>query len=479
MIEERDYLAHDATGLAGLVRSGDVSPPELVEAATRRIDALNGELNAVIHKLYEKAQAAAESPDLPHGPFRGVPMLLKDLWPASAGDPLHLGMTALRDAGYTHPSDGNQVTCLRRAGFIFVGRTNTPELGLVATTEPLAYGPTCNPWNTELGSGGSSGGSAAAVSSGMVPVAGASDGGGSIRIPAALCGLVGLKPSRGRVSKGPQGEESGLSVVHVLSRTVRDSAAVLDVEAVPFPGDTVIAPPPERPFVEAATRDPGRLRIGLWLESPGGGGVEVDPECAAAVERAALALQGLGHTVEPAGPEALTDERLLADFATTWGVGAAFAVNQVEEMLGRPIGADDLEPATWFSVEQGRQTLAVDFLRTQHSHQLFGRKMAAWWADGWDLLLTPATARPAPRLGELVPEPDNVLQSFINALPYGIFTLPFNVTGQPAISIPMGHTDGGLPLGVQLVASYAREDLLLQVASQIEATNPWPLLAPD
>ncbi|MDE0653604.1 MAG: amidase [bacterium] len=479
MIDEQDYVVHDAVGLAALVRAGEVSARELVEAAIRRIEARNGELNAVIHELYDKALTAADSPDLPDGPFRGVPMLLKDLWPASAGDPVHLGMAVLRDAGYTHPTDGNQVTCLRRAGFVFVGRTNTPELGLVATTEPLAYGPTRNPWNTERGPGGSSGGSAAAVLSGMVPVAGAGDGGGSIRIPAALCGLVGLKPSRGRVSNGPREDESGLSVVHVMARTVRDTAALLDVEAVPFPGDTVVAPASQRPFAEEVFRKPGRLRIGLWVDSPGDGRVDVDRECVAAAERAALLLEGLGHTVEPTGPAALSDERLLANFAKTWGVSTAYALDEVGEMIGRPLTPDDVEPATWFSAERGRKTPATDMLKTQTATQLFGRAMAGWWADGWDLLITPATARPAPEIGELVSTPDNVLASFINSLPYGTFTLPFNLSGQPAISLPMGQTAEGLPVGAQLAAAYAREDVLLQVAAQIEDAAPWPHLAPD
>ena len=475
MIDERDYVAHDAVGLAALVRDGEVSPGELTEAAIRRIEARNGDLNAVIHEMFDKARAAAESPDLPDGPFRGVPMLLKDLWPASAGDPLHLGMAALRDAGYTHPSDGNQVTCLRRAGFTFVGRTNTPELGQVATTEPLAYGPTRNPWNTECGSGGSSGGSAAAVASGMVPVAGGGDGGGSIRIPSALCGLVGLKPSRGRVSNGPHESESGLTVLHVLARTVRDT----DVQAVPFPGDTAIAPRPERPFAELMFRKPGRLRIGLRLDTPGDGRVEVDPECAAAAERAAALLEGLGHTVEPASPPALSDERLFAHFAKTWGVSTAFALDQVGELLGRPLTADDVEPATWFSAERGRETSGTELLESRNATQRFGREMAAWWADGWDLLLTPSTARPAPPIGKLTSTAEKPLRSFINSLPYGTFTLPFNLSGQPAISIPMGQTAGGLPLGAQLAAAYAREDLLLQVAAQIEATPPWPHIPPD
>ena len=479
MIDERDYIVHDAVGLAALVRSGEVSPRELAEAAIRRIEARNGELNAVIHPLFDKALAVADSPDLPDGPFRGVPMLLKDLWPASAGDPVHLGMAVLRDAGYTHPTDGHQVARLREAGFNFVGRTNTPELGLVATTEPLAYGPTRNPWNTEHGAGGSSGGSAAAAASGMVPVAGGGDGGGSIRIPSALCGLVGLKPSRGRVSNGPIEDESGLTVVHVLARTVRDTAALLDVQAVPFPGDTVIAPRPERPFAQEIFGKPRRLRVGVRVESPGDGRVEVDPECAEAALRAAALLEGLGHTVEHTGPPALSDERLLANFAKTWGVSTAFALDQVGEMIGRPLTKDDVEPATWFSAERGRKTPGTDLLKTQSATQLFGRAMAAWWADGWDLLVTPTTARPAPAIGELVSTPDNILASFINSLPYGTFTLPYNLTGQPAISIPMGHTAAGLPVGAQLAAAYGREDLLLGVAAQLEATNPWPHLAPD
>ncbi|MCY3925307.1 MAG: amidase family protein, partial [bacterium] len=256
MIDERDYIAHDAVGLAALVRAGKVSPRELVEAAIRRIEARNGELNAVIHKLYGKALAAADSPDLTDGPFRGVPMLLKDLYPASEGDPCHLGTRVLRDIDYRASGDGNHVACLRRAGFTFPGRTNTPELGQVATTEPLAYGPTRNPWNSDRGPGGSSGGSAAAVAAGMVPVASGGDGGGSIRIPSAMCGLVGLKPSRGRVSNGAEDSNTGLVSLHVLSRTVRDSAALLDVGSAPFPGDTAGAPSGGLPFAEAAQRPP-------------------------------------------------------------------------------------------------------------------------------------------------------------------------------------------------------------------------------
>ena len=241
--ETTDDLARfDAVGLADLIRHGDLSPVEAVQATINRIEALDGELNAVIHRQFDKALDLATSPDLPDGPFRGVPMLIKDLWSEEAGQPHHCGVQALRDAKLTSTIDSNLVKRYREAGFISVGRTNTPELGLVATTEPLAYGPSRNPWNTDYGTGGSSGGSAAAVASGMVPAANASDGGGSIRIPAAMCGLVGLKPSRGRISMGPVKEEWGVSVQHVVCHTMRDCAGILDATAIPFLGDGVVAP---------------------------------------------------------------------------------------------------------------------------------------------------------------------------------------------------------------------------------------------
>ena len=478
MIDERDYLAHDAVGLAGLVRAGEVTPRELTEAAVRRIEARNGDLNAVIHPLFEKALDAADSPNLPDEPFRGVPMLLKDLYPASAGDPCHLGTRVLRDIGYRASGDGNHVTCLRRAGFTFPGRTNTPELGQVATTEPIAYGPTRNPWDTGRGPGGSSGGSAAAVAAGMVPVASGGDGGGSIRIPAAMCGLVGLKPSRGRVSNGAEDSNTGLVSLHVLSRTVRDSAALLDVGAVPFPADGAGAPSAGLPFATAARRPPPRLRVGLRHQAPGGA-AEVHPECAEAVRRTGELLEAAGHLVAPGGPAALDDGELLDTFLALWGVASAVALDSLAVLAGRPVSEADVEAGTWFYAQRGRETSGVELLSAMAARNRIGRDMATWWAGGWDILVTPTTARPAPRLGELVPTEQDPLAALIGSMPYGCFTLPFNLTGQPAISLPMGRTADGLPLGVQLVAAYGREDLLLATATQLEAANPWPLLAPD
>src|SRR5215813_12130640 len=302
-----DELARlDAMAQAELVRRGEVTPRELVDAAIARVEKLNPTLNAVITPLFDKARAQANSPNLPNGPFRGVPFLLKDLGCHSAGDPYHEGMRFLRQAGWTAENDTYMAAKLRAAGFIFLGKTNTPELGSLPTTEPQAYGPTRNPWDITRSTGGSSGGSAAAVAAGIVPVAHANDGGGSIRIPASECGLVGLKPSRGRVSWGPEYGElwQGLAVEHVVSRSVRDTAALLDVVAGPMPGDPYFAPPPIRPFREEVGAEPGRLRIGM-MSRVSGGRTQVHPDCVAATTEAARLLESLGHHVEESYPQAL------------------------------------------------------------------------------------------------------------------------------------------------------------------------------
>lgn len=460
----------DAVALAGLVRDGEASPLELVDAAIARIEALDPGVNAVIHRTFEKARAAARSPELPEGPFKGVPLLLKDLWPTSAGDPFHMGILGFKNDGYRAVADSNLVTAYRRAGFVIVGRTNTPEMGLTATTEPLAYGPTRNPWDTNRGTGGSSGGAAAAVAAGMVPAANASDGGGSIRIPAAMCGLVGLKPSRGRVSMGPLREEWGLSVQHVVSHTVRDSAAILDATAYPFPGDGVIAPGQGQPYANRTGEDVGGLRVGLLV---GVDGVATHPDCVATAERAASILEGLGHQVELASPAALHSEDERAAFTTLWAAGAAADLVAVGKLLGRDLAEADVEPGTWDTVLRGREVSAVDLAWAQGVAGSFRRDMASWWADGWDLLLTPTTLSPQPEIGELVATPEEPLRAMIGSIPYAAMTSPFNITGQPAISLPVGHGRDGLPLGAQLVAAYGREDLLLDVAAQLEQEVDW------
>ncbi len=474
-MEHSEYASFDAVGLAALVRSGEVSALEITEAAIARIEAVDGLLNALMHRSFDRALEVAKG-ELPEGALSGVPFLLKDLLPASEGDAMHLGMKALREIDYVHFMDCNLTSLYRQAGLVLLGRTNVPELGLVAATEPLAYGPTANPWNRSLGTGGSSGGSAAAVASGMVPAAGGSDGGGSIRIPSALCGVVGLKPTTGRVSKGPLGEEWGFSVPHALCRTVRDCAALLDVEAVWFPGDGMRLPLPPRPFVEVAAEEPGPLRIGLRTAHPAGTDTSVHPDCAAAAEEAALELSSLGHFVEEASPSAL-DGDLIHPFITIWGASLAFTLDRLAPLIGRPFNEDDLEPATWLMAERGRKVTAVEYLAAEDAVMNFRRAAASWWAQGWDVLVTPTTAAPAPPLGAMVSTPEEPMRGLSESIPYATFTLPFNMSGQPAISLPLGLSSDGTPLGVQLVAGFGREDLLLSVAAQLEASTGWSLPA--
>jgi amidase len=462
----------DATAQADLVRRGDVAPIELVDAAIARIECLNPQLNAVITTRFERARAEAKA-DLPTGPLRGVPFLLKDLGAQSAGDPSHGGMRALRDAGWIAPRDTFLAAKFRAAGLVFLGKTNTPELGLLPTTEPESYGPTRNPWDPSRSPGGSSGGAAAAVASGMVPIAHATDGGGSIRIPASQCGLVGLKVSRGRVSFGPDASErwGGFSVENTVSRSVRDTATMLDAIRGEMPGDAYTAPPPVRPYREEVGAEPGPLRIGLLTSAPNG--MAVHRDCVIAAERAAKLLGSLGHVVEPSFPAALADPELVRATVAIIAAATAAALDAWSEKLGRPLGEGDVEPLTWAVAELGRRQTATDFLRARQCAHSCARRIAAWWADGFDLLLTPTEAEPPPPLGSFKPEPGNPLAGFVRAAPFSTFTSAFNVTGQPAISLPLHWNEAGLPIGVQLVAAYGREDLLLRVAAQLEQAQPW------
>jgi amidase len=463
----------DAVGQAELVRKGEVTPRELVAAAIARIEKLNSELNAVIHPTFEKALAQASAPDLPDGPLRGVPLLMKDLGGQTAGDPYHAGMRFLRDAAWRETDDSYFAAKLRAAGAVFLGRTNTPELGLLPTTEPLAYGATKNPWDPSRSPGGSSGGAAAAVASGMVSLAHASDGGGSIRIPAAHCGLVGLKTTRGRSSFGPSlGERwAGFSVELAVSRTVRDTAAVLDVVQGPMPGDPYSAAPPVRPYTSEVGAPPGRLRIGLMARGPRA--IPVDADCAAAAQRAARLLEEFGHTIEESYPLALDDSGALNAFVTVVATSVARTLDAWGARLGRPVQQDGVEPLTWALAEMARSWSSTRYLEAVEYVHTFGRRIAAWWSLGSDLLLTPTTAEPPPLLGEMASTPEIPLKGFLRAAPFGAFTSSFNMSGQPAVSLPLHWTKEGLPVGVQLVAASGREDLLLRVASQLEQAAPW------
>ena len=402
----------DAVGLAEAIRTGQLSPAEALESSIRRMESIDGDINAVIHRHLDEARASIDS--LPDGPFRGVPMLMKDLWACEAGRPHHQGVQALKDYGAVADRDSHLVEAYREAGFVSFGRTNTPELGAGATTEPLAYGPTHNPWDLARGPGGSSGGAAAAVAAGVLPAANASDGGGSIRIPAAMCGLVGLKPSRGRISMGPHMDEWGNSVQHVVCHTVRDSAS-----------------------------------------------------------RIAARLEALGHHVEPSVPAPLLDESRITAWGPAFAAGTAASVAAIAAEVGRELDDGDIEPWTMFIAERASMFPPAAVIGAQKAMTTFRRDTATWWADGFDLLLTPTCLRPAPTLGEMAPDNNDLMGVQVTTLHYSQLTQPFNVTGQPAISLPLARSREGLPIGLQFVAPYAREDLLLSLAGQLESEYRW------
>jgi amidase len=461
----------DATDQAALVATGEVTPTELLEAAIERIEQSNPSLNAVVIEWFDHARSVAAGPDLPKGPFRGVPFLLKDLYTSFAGQTLSNGNVALKEARKIDASDTTLVARFKAAGLVIAGRTNSPEMGSLPTTQPLAWGATRNPWALERTPGGSSGGAAAAVAAGMVPFANASDGGGSIRIPASCCGLVGLKPSQGRTTVGPVRAEVGLGVELCVSRTVRDTAGLLDAVRGPGIGDTVIAPTPQRPYIEEVGANPGRLRIGLLDVHPRGDFLHED--CVSAVRAVASMLDDLGHIVEPAWPVCLADATLPRKFMALWATQMAMAARGFSETLGREVTADDIEPVNWVLVEQAQRLTAVDYAVAQAAGWAFRRALQQWWADGWDLLLTPTVAEPPLLLTEFENNPDHPTAPMRRAGQFAAFTPAFNMSGQPAISLPLHRNADGLPIGVQLAAAYSREDVLIRIAAQLESAHPW------
>jgi amidase len=464
----------DATAQAELVRKKEVEPKDLVEAAIGRIERTNSELNAVITPLFDKAREQVAAGAIGDGPFRGVPFLLKDLIAMSAGDPLHNGMALFKRLGFVAPMDTFVVEKLRAAGFVFLGKTNTPELGLAGTTEPLAHGPTRNPWNPAHSAGGSSGGSAAAVAARMVPAAHASDGGGSIRIPSSECGIVGLKPSRARVSLGPLLGEAwhGLATEGVVTRSVRDAAAILDAIAGPMPGDPYAAPALPRPLAKEVGADPGTLRIGFMTTVPANRH-PLHSECVKAVEETAELLESLGHRVERSHPHALDEAQAAEAFMTLVDAHTAQTIDMIGDLLGRKVEPGDVEAYTWRFVEDGRKISAGRYISAGDWVHGWSRRVAGWWADGFDLLLTPTIAEPPPKIGDLGGpggEPMARWQRNLEVIP---FTPPFNATGQPGISLPLHWSPEGLPIGLHFVAAYGREDLLVRIAAQLEQARPW------
>jgi amidase len=473
----------DATAQASLVREGTASPRELIDAAIARIERDNPELGAVIVPLFEQARATADG--APHGPFRGVPILVKDNTATVAGVPYACGMLPLKRARYTPAVDSFLVAQLRRAGFVIVGLSNTSELGIVPSAEPPAWPPSRNPYDLARSTGGSSGGSACAVASGMVPIAHANDGGGSIRIPASCCGLFGLKPSRGRISLGPWlgDANGGLLNEHVVARSVRDSAVVLDLLAGYQPGDPYTAPAKLGPYAAELGVPPGPLRIGFATRHPGLGGglVESHPDCLAAVADAAKLLEALGHHVEPFELAAAQDPEWIPRFLTIWVVGVATEIEEAGKLIGRPIEEGEVDPLTWALCELGRIVPAPAYTAAWRWIQRASRRIADTFVPAggesahgrYDLWLTPTVTEPPVPLGTFRSPPDDPLAGIFRAADFAPFTAVFNATGQPACSIPLYRNAAGLPIGVQLTAANGREDLLLRIAAQLETARPF------
>lgn len=459
-----EYESYDALGLAALVRNRDIAPGEILDAMKERVDARNPTINAVVIEAYDQALAAIEA-GLPDGPFAGVPYLIKDLHAPVAGLPLtHACRLYL---GNVSTFDSETVARLRRAGFVIAGRTNAPELGMMPTTEPTLYGATRNPWNLAYSPGGSSGGAAAAVASGMLPAAHATDSMGSIRLPASCCGLVGLKPTRGRNPVGPhRGDASqGLSHEHCVSRTVRDSAAILDATNGPDEGAPWFTAPPAESFLSQVGRDPGRLRIGLVTAA--WNGVPVDPECKAAVEHAGKLCEGRGHHIVPVDLD--HDGQALIDACNLIllsGLGGLIAQREAE--LGRKARRDELEPLTWAAIETYHGTLAVEM------HGALARinrivRAAARAFRTVDVVMTPVLASPPVALGTLRSDVTDIVTANNEGFAYCPFTPLFSATGQPAMSLPLYKSSDGLPIGVQCVARFGEDATLFRLAAQLES----------
>lgn len=468
MLDAQSYLAHDAVGLAELIRSGEVTPQEVAAAARSRIETVNSLINAVVDTggRQESAEGGA-------GPFAGVPYLFKDLTVAVRGLPLTQGSRLLR--GRTAPSDSETAARLRASGFAFLGRTNSPEFGITPTTEPLAYGPTRNPWDPSFSAGGSSGGAAAAVAAGMVPAAHATDTMGSIRIPASCCGLVGLKPTRGLVPSGPgRGDATlGLSHEHAITRSVRDSAAVLDIIAGPDRGAPYFTSPIAQGYSAAMLRNPGRLRIGVLDVADD----VLDPECARALTTTADQLSAMGHDVTAVRLSYARDE--LARVCMTLVLPSLDAAVSAWEAENGPREPDSLEPLTQALIERWRGTTAAELHLALARLNVIVRSAAAEQA-GHDVLLTPTMPVPPPRIGEIAPAALDVDGYAATLAYYARFTMLANATGQPAISLPLHLSDQRVPVGVQLIAGFGQDALLLQLARQLEPCfiGPPPMSRP-
>lgn len=463
-----EYEQYDGLGLAELVRRGQVTPDELLDAAIERVEARNGAVNAVVSKAYDRARQSIAA-GLPDGPFRGVPFLLKDLGGWLAGDRVTRGSDFFKD---TPPvaADSEHVGRLKAAGLVIFGRTNSCELGLSLTCEPRAYGPTRSPWDTDRISGGSSGGAAASVGARMLPMAHASDGFGSIRAPAACCGLVGLKPTRGRNTQSPYAGEGlgGCSTEHAVTLSVRDSAALLDATSGPGAGDPYAAPPPARPFLAEIGAASGPLRIAFTSKAPNG--APVAPEYLQTLRETVQLCVDLGHQVEEADP-AVDGDQVVPTFLTLAAVNTVVNLGS-HPTKGRPAERGEVENVTFDTGKLGERISSADYVRaTQTMHRL-GRQMAAFHQQ-YDLLLTPGLGTLPPPIGWIDMMMDDVHEYWRRVFTFSPFTVWFNLTGQPAMMLPIGRSETGFPIAVQLVAPFGQEATLFRLGSQLETARPW------
>ncbi|MDP1738816.1 MAG: amidase [Caulobacter sp.] len=466
-MNQADYQAQDATGLAALIAAKEISASEALDAALERMAAVNPTLNAVILDLSDQAKAQLAR-GTPGGPLGGVPWLIKDIGALVEGTPTTSGSRLMKDA--VAPADSAIVTAYRKAGLVIFGKTNTPEFGLEPVTEPEFFGPTLNPWDLTRTPGGSSGGASAAVAGGIVPAAHASDGGGSIRTPAACCGLFGMKPSRGRVSSSPAGEGwGGASVQHAVTRSVRDSALLLDAICQPVAGDPYYLSPPATPFAEEVRRDPGKLRIGVIPGALDGG--SIDPECAAAVADVARLCESLGHSVDEVALD--LDFAGVRDAAgSVIAASVAATLDFVTAQRGRPIGDDEIDLVTRAMASRGGRVTGAAYVLGMQTLHAAGRAVAKVY-DRFDVLLSSTLGSPPIPKGSLRGEPLDLAGYGPRLFAFMPNTQLFNVTGQPAMTVPLAWSQAGLPIGIQFAAAMADEGLLFRLAGQLEKARPW------
>jgi amidase len=478
-----ELIGYDAIGLSELIRKDEITTVELLENIIDRIEKVNPKLNAVIYKMYDLARTSAEDLDsviktakASNSSLFGVPFLLKDLIAECKDTPFNEGSRAVQ--GYISKLDSEIVKRHKASGLIIVGKTNTAEFGVLTTTEPPAHGPTLNPWDPSLTPGGSSGGSAAAVAAGIMPMAHGCDGGGSIRIPASCCGLFGLKPTRGRNPLGPLFGDLGGGIIHehAVTCTVRDSAALLDVTSGPDFGDPYYAPPKERPFLEEVGRDVGRLKIGFLTSVPEGWNEEtaLHPDCEASVKDAAQLCEDLGHRVEEVSATQLSHADLPKTFVLVFSCFVGHIIAYWERELGKKIIKDELEPPTWDLYQESLKTTGAAYFLAKEELQCFSRKMANWYhKENYDLLLSPTMRIPPTKIGSLQPSPDDPMKWIRIALSFAAFTRTQNITGDPSMSVPLFWNENNIPIGVQFAGRFGDESTLFRLAAQLEQARPW------